>query len=208
MERRTFLAAAGAAALAGCSSLPGMGPADADGDGVPDDEDYAPNDPSVQEKADIETPTASPTPPPTPTESPTPVPTPTPFPFQQVNPWFEPSSNQFAADYASSGGGRLGPGEFGALSWASEESFNISYAFAVRNGGPIDVLLLTQRGWDSFRQTQSAGIIADGSVLGQANGQAQIDLSAGTYFLVFDNSFAAAARPEGEVEFVYGVQTE
>lgn len=47
---------------------------DSDGDGVIDSEDYAPNDPEVQEKSDVTgTPTASPTstPTPTPTEEPT-----------------------------------------------------------------------------------------------------------------------------------------
>lgn len=84
----------GVGVLSGCSES-GSGVQDSDGDGMIDSEDYAPNDPDVQEKADVnnvktgtrktgtststETPTPSPTdsPTPTPTETPTPPPTPT-----------------------------------------------------------------------------------------------------------------------------------
>lgn len=51
LDRRRFLLGTAGATLflAGCSS----GTDDADGDGVPDDEDYAPQDPAVQEKSDV-----------------------------------------------------------------------------------------------------------------------------------------------------------
>lgn len=186
MDRRTYLATLGVTGLAGCASLPGLGSGDADGQPTPS-----------------QTPTASPTA----TRSPTPVPTPTPFPFEQTNPWFEPDSNEFASAYGTSGGGRLKPGEFGALSWTAEEGITIRYAFAVRDGQPIDAMLMGQAAYDSFLETKSAGIFADGSVLGQARGEVEIQLGSGTYYLVFDNSFAGQASPEGEVEFVYGAQT-
>ncbi|WP_198662170.1 hypothetical protein [Halorussus litoreus] len=59
MERRRFLGSVAAAtAVAGCTSGSGSEPEtterDSDGDGVPDSEDYAPNDPAVQEKSDLE----------------------------------------------------------------------------------------------------------------------------------------------------------
>lgn len=189
MHRRTYLAALGLTGLAGCASIPGAGGADAE-----------------QPTA---TPTTSPTPTasPTPTRTPTPVPTPTPFPFRQTNPWFEPDSNEFADEYPTSGGGRLAPGEFGALSWSAESAFTISYAFAVRNDNPIDTLLMSSGGYDSFVETQSAGIFPDGSVMGAARGEVEIQLRGGTYYLVFDNSVAGGTRPDGEVEFVYGART-
>lgn len=100
MQRRRFLTTsvlAGVGALSGCAEN-GNDIQDSDGDGVIDSEDYAPKDPDVQEKADVndvksgtkktetptltdtDTPTPSPTPSPTetPTDSPTPSPTPTP----------------------------------------------------------------------------------------------------------------------------------
>lgn len=59
MERRRFLGSvAGAAALAGCTGSDGSTEtteADSDGDGVADSEDYAPKDPDVQAKSDLET---------------------------------------------------------------------------------------------------------------------------------------------------------
>jgi hypothetical protein len=63
MRRRQFLRASAASTVAalsttisGCSSLPGTGNSiqDSDGDGVIDSEDYAPNDPDVQEKSDVQ----------------------------------------------------------------------------------------------------------------------------------------------------------
>lgn len=70
-SRRAFLLSSLTAAtgcLAGCAD---DSPQDSDGDGVIDSEDYAPNDPDVQEKSDLqsntEQPTATPTPTPTPT---------------------------------------------------------------------------------------------------------------------------------------------
>lgn len=88
MDRRDFLAAGGTlsiASLAGCSDDSGV--QDSDGDGVIDSQDYAPKDPDVQEKADLQatvgktataTSTASATETPTRTPSPTPNPTETP----------------------------------------------------------------------------------------------------------------------------------
>jgi len=89
-------------AIAGCTSEGDDDIQDSDGDGVIDSEDYAPNDPDVQEKSDLqsntdtitpsptdqpatkstETPTRTPaaTETPTPTESPTPTSTPSPTP--------------------------------------------------------------------------------------------------------------------------------
>ncbi len=103
MQRRRFLTAGGAlgiTALAGCSGSDDS-VQDSDGDGVIDSQDYAPNDPEVQEKADLQgtvtpsptptstataAPTASPTPSPTATPTPTPTSTATPTPTPTETP--------------------------------------------------------------------------------------------------------------------------
>lgn len=66
MKRRRFLALASAAVppvVAGCTGTTDEtgadGDADSDDDGVVDSEDYAPNDPDVQEKADVSNPAAA-----------------------------------------------------------------------------------------------------------------------------------------------------
>lgn len=63
MERRRFLGAitAGTTLIAGCSQG-GQDIQDSDGDGVIDSEDYAPNDPAVQAKSDLQTTTQTPRP--------------------------------------------------------------------------------------------------------------------------------------------------
>jgi len=85
MDRRKFLRNSSLPlmlAAAGCTSVDSSSdstPKDSDGDGVPDSEDYAPRDPDVQDKSDLNT-TARPTTNSTPTtteSTPTPTPTPT-----------------------------------------------------------------------------------------------------------------------------------
>lgn len=60
MQRRRYLTAVGLMGLAGCLNT-GSDVQDNDGDGIIDSEDYAPNDPEVQEKEDLVTTTATPT---------------------------------------------------------------------------------------------------------------------------------------------------
>lgn len=83
MRRRLFIRGTGVAALgliAGCTSdtdsTDTKTPHDMDGDGVPDEHDYAPGDPDIQSRSDVITETrastATPTPAPPPTASPTP----------------------------------------------------------------------------------------------------------------------------------------
>jgi hypothetical protein len=85
MNRRRFLELVGPSAAiigAGCSGSGDQNEIqDTDGDGVIDSEDYAPQDPEVQEKSDLQkpstqTPTLTPTPTPTPTATSTPTPSP------------------------------------------------------------------------------------------------------------------------------------
>lgn len=76
MQRRWVLKIVGTGLLGGIAGCSGNGSddiEDSDGDGVVDSEDYAPNDPDVQEKSDLTD--GSPTP--TPTVEPTPSPEPT-----------------------------------------------------------------------------------------------------------------------------------
>jgi len=120
MDRRRYLQGlCGGLTLSvsGCASLTGDENEiqDSDGDGVIDSEDYAPNDPDVQEKSDIintteqpktspangstnekqasndPTSTVTPTQSPTPTQTPTSTPTPTPTPTLTPTPTPEPT---------------------------------------------------------------------------------------------------------------------
>lgn len=54
MGRREAITGAAAALLAGCSQISGSNVQDSDGDGMIDSEDYAPSDPEVQEKSDLQ----------------------------------------------------------------------------------------------------------------------------------------------------------
>ena len=123
MDRRSLLrAGAGlaAAGLAGClGALAGTGDADSDGDGVPDDEDYAPRDPDVQSKSDLEgttrppartvrTPVATPTTAP-PTEATVPAGDDSPTPVDGVAAFydFEESGVRLVDRTGNGHGGRL-----------------------------------------------------------------------------------------------------
>jgi len=101
MKRRRLLAGVplGITAVSGCASSGEDDIQDSDGDGVIDSQDYAPSDPEVQEKSDVQgttatitreptasaTPTASPTPEPTPTATQTPTASPTEEPPSESN---------------------------------------------------------------------------------------------------------------------------
>lgn len=53
MRRRAYLGVIGVAATAGCIGVLGS-EQDSDGDGVPDQHDYAPRDPNVQSESDVQ----------------------------------------------------------------------------------------------------------------------------------------------------------
>lgn len=104
MDRRGFLRGTGTATIgiiAGCAESDDTQESDSvqdkDGDGVPDEHDYAPRDPDVQSRSDVVTETR------TPTSTPTPVidtPTETAIPTQQTDTSSAPSSqtNTIRAD--------------------------------------------------------------------------------------------------------------
>lgn len=99
MRRRRFLKRSTVpvmvGALAGCTESDDS-IQDSDGDGVIDSKDYAPNDPEVQEKSDINgaTSTAAPTATPVPSDSPTDTPTETPTPTTSPPPTDTPTATE------------------------------------------------------------------------------------------------------------------
>jgi len=109
MKRRHFLTSSCAltTAIAGCTGS-SNDIQDSDGDGVIDSEDYAPQDPEVQEKSDLrDTATVTPTPEPTSTPTPTPPPTTAPNPEEEAltvtdDYWMDISHiTEYSADHVS-----------------------------------------------------------------------------------------------------------
>ena len=123
-RRKLIITASSLGLLSGCADSSDNDIQDSDGDGVIDSEDYAPNDPAVQQKSDLtdtdtitrsptrtasptptDTPTptatASPTPTPTATETPTasPTPTDTPTPTATETPTPEANKLRVTDDY-------------------------------------------------------------------------------------------------------------
>jgi hypothetical protein len=156
-DRRALLRAGigvGVAGLSGCLRLSGGNPTvtetqtapgtttettprDSDGDGVPDDEDYAPRDPDVQEESDLEetdSPTDSPTDTESPTDSPTPTESPTQTPFPDFEDSFEGGTGAWALDPLASEGTAISLVESGgfesdrALRWDFSSGNTTAYA--------------------------------------------------------------------------------
>lgn len=190
MDRRAYLGAACSTltVLAGCTGGGNGESVDSDGDGVPDSEDYAPQDPSVQEKSDLTSPDGdgdsgqNPSPTPTETElpgtqtdtlSPTPTREPTPTPTESPTP--EPTPAPDEDSYSFSGSSDSATSKFGIsgglVTFDMQHSGSRNFAIWVLNDqGEKENLIVNAIGsWDGrFAQYLDAGdyvldISADGS---------------------------------------------
>jgi len=75
------------------------------------------------------------------------------------------------------------------------ETATLFFEFVVRSGPAIDVFLLDESEYDQFRSGNRFRLYTDGSVLDAEGGNTTITISAGSYYLIFDNSSLGDARP-------------
>lgn len=193
MKRRQVVAAGIVALSTGCL---GLDSSDADGDGVIDMEDYAPNDPDVQQKDDVDdgtptlaerdqtasgTPSDEPTP--TPTDSPTatdsPTPTATDSPTATASPTDSPTPTASPTATPGSGSGFpshdgthaiSGRDDYWAMKLESAVDFVLEYTVTNRRTGryDFDVFVFDSQGFEDYK-AKVGGAFTDPTPIGRAS---------------------------------------
>jgi len=227
MDRRRFLAI-GVAALGGCTQFTGDSNdiQDSDGDGVIDSEDYAPQDPDVQEKSDLQsTATATATASPTPTATATPSPTPTPSPTEAYQ--FEenreentpvpdsdddgvadplddfPDNPDYSTRYASEEGTKyLTTGEYFYWQWSQDDLIDLQWSIEVTEGSAIDVIVMDEHEFSNFEDGDSYEYYTAGTDLETKAASKTITLGAGDYRFILSN-VDAGIDEAAQVDFEY-----
>ncbi|ELZ22771.1 hypothetical protein C475_16756 [Halosimplex carlsbadense 2-9-1] len=234
MDRRHFLTA-GVLLVAGCSSDDGNSGdggdsdiQDSDGDGVIDSEDYAPNDPDVQEKSDIQdggsTPTA------TPTEEPDALDSVDDIEFPSDTPTPEPDNDDLDIDLDdltdmpehvehSDTHTVQGPGYY-QIPVEFDREFSMEWTVTNQKSGDydFDVFLMAEDEYQDYldyindEDSRRPEYYVDGTAQGiEASASRSLTLSGGTYRLIIDNTdygdagdFGAEAERRVRVEISAG----
>jgi len=184
---------------------------DSDGDGVIDSEDYAPQDPDVQEKSDLQsTATASPTRSPTPTSSATPSPTPSPTPTEPHQIEVEtientpipdsdgdgiadpvddfPNNSEYTRKHAEDEGAKyLTPGEYWFWKWSQTTEETLEWSVAVTEGSAINVVVIDENQFSAFENGDEYEYYVYGSDLETMGATKEITLDSGDYRLILSN---------------------
>jgi hypothetical protein len=84
------------------------------------------------------------------------------------------------------------------------------FTFNVTEGGPVDLLLMDEAGYERYRLGYNGSVYLDGSVLNATLGAGSLDnlVSGQEYYLVIDNSASplGGANSTGKVVIEYGFQ--
>ena len=211
MDRRHFLTV-GAVLVSGCSGLAGDNSddiQDSDGDGVIDSEDYAPNDPDVQEKSDLQgrstaTQSPTPTPQPTPTATPWPIATRTETPTPTEAPTIEfkdsdddgtadifddyPNDQDYDTEHASdTGSEHVVSDEYIWWEWTQEEEVTLSWEVSVNSGSAVDAITMDESEFSKFENGEEFSYYTYGTDLRTKGSEKTITLSPGSYRFVLSN---------------------
>ncbi|WP_348612696.1 hypothetical protein [Halobaculum rarum] len=175
---------------------------DSDGDGMIDSKDYAPNDPDVQEKSDVQTsPSQTPTPTPRPTATPTDTPTATPTSTPTDTP--RPDSDgdgviDYYDDYPNdprftekineqSATEIIDPGYYRWWTWSLESSATFSLELEITSGSHIDAILIDQSEFESFENGDEYSYYTEGSDFETKSTDKHVRLSGGSYQFIISN---------------------
>jgi len=224
MDRRKFITT-GAILLSGCTGLSrsdGEDIQDSDGDGRIDSEDYAPNDPGVQEKSDLQsTATETETRSPTPTDTPTPSPTSTephqlevetmentPIPDSDGDGISDavdefPNDSEYTEKYAEEEGEKfLTPGEYWYWKWSQNNERTLEWFVEVTEGSSIDVVVIDEHEFSDFESSEEYEYYVYGSDLETMGATKKITLDAGDYRLILSN-WSVDEDESSQVEYEY-----
>lgn len=178
---------------------------DADGDGVIDSKDYAPNDPDVQKESDITKSTGE-----TPIPSPTPTATPT---SSESNDRDGDGVLDYLDDYpdsahyserinSDSGREFITPGYYRWWSWSLESSATFSFEVDVISGSNIDALLIDESEFGEFEDGQEYSYYIDGSDLNTTRADKHLRILSGSYRFILSN-YNVGIQEQAEVEYGY-----
>jgi len=218
MDRRQLLTT-GALFLAGCNGLNQSGGSDdiqdSDGDGVIDSEDYAPNDPDVQEKSDLQggstaTPTSTPTATQSPTPTPTPEPTPTRTPFPDADDdgardRFDdfPNDPDYTEKHAEDEGTKhLVSGEYFWWEWDQYQEITIGWSVEVTEGSAIDAIVIDEDEFSDFEDNEEYEYYTYGTDLETKRASQDVTLSEGSYRFILSNR-GAGSEESATVDYYY-----
>lgn len=212
MNRRKLissLSSIGLFSLAGCSSGDD-GVQDSDDDGMVDSQDYAPNDPDVQEKSDIQkSPTQTPTPTPKPTSTPTPTPTSTPLPDSDGDGIvdrrddFPENANFSQLINEDSGTESIDPGYYRWWKWSLEEPAVFSFELDVISGSHIDAVLIDESEFSKFENGKEYSYHTNGSDFETKLSDKHLKISSGTYRFILSN-YNTGKEETSKVKYRYG----
>ena len=192
MDRRAILTVGGSLLVSACVGSGGddsNGVQDSDDDGVIDSEDYAPNDPEVQERSDLqgtsEATTAIKT---------TSTTTGTTRTTRQPTTQAETIANETL---------RVHEDEYQRYTWSLTRSATLSYEFTVREGPSLDVILTSESEFENYKSGDRFQINSEGSSMDSVGDRKQVTLdprSNGGWVLIVDNSDAGAAEPPSDLQ--------
>jgi hypothetical protein len=193
MDRRQFLTV-GVAALSGCAQFTSDGSddvQDSDGDGVIDSKDYAPQDPDVQEKSDLQstaTATQSPTLSPSATSSPTQT---EPYQFDEnrdVNTPFAQSENEDTTIHSENKDDiRLEPSDTELWAWSQSGEQTFKHEVRVTSGSFVDVILMEEDQFSKFQNGEDFEFYRFVTDLYTKGVRDELTIPAGSYRFILSN---------------------
>lgn len=209
-------------AMAGCVGNKSDGVTDSDDDGMIDSKDYAPNDPDVQEKSDIEkSPTQTTTPTPTPTSTPKTTTTSTVTTIDLSTPTttqildsdgdgVADSRDDFPdnASYSEninreSATEIIDPGYYRWWTWSLEKPAVFSFEVDVVSGSHVDAILIDDSQFDEFEDGKEYEYYTNGSDFKTKYADKHLRIDSGSYRFIISN-WNTGTEEKSEVDLFLG----
>lgn len=120
-------------------------------------------------------------------------------PQHAADAWQSQRHEELPTGYRQTGTASLDAQEFTALTFSGQVTFVLNYAFAVAEGGAIDVIVIDRPEFDRLRDGKDVSHYRELASLDTTRNEVAKRLTAGDYALVIDNSSFGEATPSGSV---------